>query len=58
MDTEMDRVHVDDGWLIYMPNVFSDTPVSPYWMQFIGIAKFSENILFLLCIQNAPENYY
>lgn len=45
MDTEMDRVHVDDGWLIYMPNVFSDTPVSPYWMQFIGIAKFSENIL-------------
>ena len=45
IDQEMDRVHVDDGWLIYMPDVPGDTPVSPYWMQFIGIAKMSESIL-------------
>ena len=45
IDKEMDRVHVSDGWLIYMPDVPGDTPITPYWMQFIGIATMSENIL-------------
>lgn len=44
-DNEQDRVHVDEGYLIYMPNVDSDTPVTPYWVQFILLAKMSENIL-------------
>ena len=45
INKEIERIHVDDGWLIYMPNCPPDTPISPYWMQFIGIAKISENIL-------------
>ena len=44
-DNEQDRVHVDEGWLIYMPNCPHDTPVAPYWMQFVGIGKFAENII-------------
>ena len=45
-DNEQDRVHVDDGWLIYMPNCPEDTPVTPYWIQFIGIARIAESIEF------------
>ena len=44
-DNEQDRVHVDEGWLIYMPNCPHDTPVTPYWMQFIFAAVVSENII-------------
>ena len=45
INKEIERIHVDDGWLIYMPNCPPDTPISPYWMQFVGVGKFAENVI-------------
>ena len=45
INNEIERIHVDDGWLIYMPNCPPDTPISPYWMQFVGVGKFAENVI-------------